>query len=78
MREAKTVAITSDAWTSKAVQSYQTYTGHFINREWQLLTFVLCTARFGGNHTGKRIAEQISGAVEESKAQDKVVCFVQD
>ena len=40
-REAKTVAITSDAWTSKAEQSYQTYTGHFINREWQLLTFVL-------------------------------------
>ena len=77
-REAKTVAITSDAWTSKAVQSYQTYTGHFINREWQLLTFVLSTARFGGSHTGKRIAEQISGAVEESKAQDKVVCVVQD
>ena len=39
---------------------------------------MLGTARFGGSHTGKRITEQISGAVKESKAQDKVFCVVQD
>ena len=63
---------------AKAVESYQTCTAHFIDRQWHLVTFVLATLQFPGSHTGICIAEKICATVKDVNAQDKVVCIVQD
>ena len=66
-READAVAGTSDAWTSKAIQSYQTHTAHFIDPQWQVVSIVLATSVFSGSPTGEGIAKQICGAVKAVK-----------
>ena len=77
LAKAKFLAVATDAWTSKAVESYQTYTTHFIDGQWQMVTFVLATSHFQGI-TGRRIAEEVHAAVKDVKCKDKVVSVVQD
>ena len=66
--QAPAIALTMDAWTSKAVQSFQTFTCHFVNDEWKLKTFVLETLPFGGSHTARRIADKACEAVARVRA----------
>ena len=42
-KEARFVAITTDAWTSKAIKSSTTYTTHFIDDNWSLQSYVVAT-----------------------------------
>ncbi len=41
VQRAERVAITTGGWTSRATQSYITITAHTINRQWEIVTFVL-------------------------------------
>ncbi|XP_073332449.1 E3 SUMO-protein ligase ZBED1-like [Pagrus major] len=65
LREADTVSITTDGWTSRATQSYITITAHVINAEWELAGFVLQTRPLLESHTGANIAEVLKEAVAE-------------
>ncbi|XP_065193216.1 E3 SUMO-protein ligase ZBED1-like [Sycon ciliatum] len=56
--------LTTDAWTSKATQSYNTVTVHFVTETWELESAVVETALFPGSHTGVRIAEKVSDATK--------------
>ena len=78
LQETRGLALTTDAWTSKAVLSFQTFSGHFISRDWKLVTFILETSHFGGSHTGRQIADKVCDAVQKVRVSDKVVCVVQD
>ena len=42
-KEARFVAITTDAWTSKAVKLFTTYVAHFIDDNWSLQSYVVAT-----------------------------------
>ena len=56
LKDAKAVSVTTDGWTSKAVQSFVTYTIYFANPVlWKLESFVLATSRFEGSHTSSRM-----------------------
>ena len=47
LRDAKAVSVTTDVWTSKAVQSFVTNTIHFVHPVlWKLKSFVLATSPF--------------------------------
>ena len=61
------VAFTSDLWTSVAVQGYITVTGHFITKDWNLVSKVLATRVTELRHTGSNIALEISQIKEEFK-----------
>ena len=39
-KEARFVAITTDAWTSRAVKSFATYSLHFIDNDWSLQSYI--------------------------------------
>ena len=52
LRAAPAVALTTDAWTSRATQSYATYTAHFISETWKLESYVLRTSLFPGSPHG--------------------------
>lgn len=52
-------SITTDAWTSKNMDSFITTTAHFITEEFSLESVVLDTQRVTGSHTADRLAQQI-------------------
>ena len=51
------LSLTSDIWTSRATEAYNTITCHLIDSEWNMKVYVLGTTAFPGHHTGVWIAE---------------------
>ncbi|KAJ4938907.1 hypothetical protein JOQ06_028373 [Pogonophryne albipinna] len=78
MIQARRVAITCDAWTSVATESYLTVTAHYISEDWQFLSHVLQTRAVYESHTGAHVAELLSRVVEEWQLSDKDVMLVTD
>ncbi|XP_056091129.1 zinc finger BED domain-containing protein 4-like [Rhinichthys klamathensis goyatoka] len=59
------VAITCDAWTSRATVSYVTVTAHHVNSEWKLISYVLQTRAMDDSHTGANMCEFLKAAADE-------------
>ena len=80
LSRASHVSLTTDGWMSKALQSYATYTVHFINDElWKLQSCVLETSLFPGSHTAHAIAVACTNAVKNTgMPTGKVVALVHD
>ena len=51
------VSLTTDAWTSRATQSYITTTASFIDSQWELVEYVLDTQHVPGSHDAEKLAE---------------------
>lgn len=75
LNSAETVALTCDAWTSRATESYVTVTAHHITDQWNLQSHVLQTRAMHDSHTGEHIAALLTDAVAEwgLNAKDLVV-----
>ena len=43
LKSASAIALTTDGWTSRATQSYETVTAHFINQQWKIQNYILQT-----------------------------------
>ena len=65
LKNAKTVAVTTDGWTPRATESYVTITAHYISPEWQLKSCVLQTRLLHASHTGVNIAAVLVGSLIE-------------
>ena len=78
LANAERVAITSDAWTSCATESYVTITAHQITPDWTLNVHVLQTRAFKGSHTGKNIGALLKQACIDWKLFDKEPALVTD
>ncbi|KAF3835605.1 hypothetical protein F7725_028163, partial [Dissostichus mawsoni] len=72
MIQAKRVAITCDAWTCVATESYLTVTAHYFSEDWQFLSHVLQTRAVYESQ------QLLSRVVEEWKLSDKDVVLVTD
>ncbi len=57
LKEAESIAITTDGWTSRCTQGYITITADIINSDWEMVNFVLQTRPLFESHTGANIAE---------------------
>lgn len=77
-KKARFVAVTTDAWTSKAVKSFATYTVHFIDNDWSLQSYVLATRMFDGRHTADNVKEHFCTVVKEFVQLEKITCVVHD
>ena len=64
LRGSKSVAWTTDAWTSRATESYVTITAHYI-KNFQLCSSVLQTRKMDEAHTGSNIALHLTQAAME-------------
>ncbi|XP_060780368.1 E3 SUMO-protein ligase ZBED1-like [Neoarius graeffei] len=78
MQQASRVAITSDAWTSVATESYVTITAHYIGEDWQMMSHVLQTRTVHESHTGVNMATLLLNVVEEWQLTEKGVVLVTD
>lgn len=60
LKKACRVALTCDAWTSVATQSYVTVTAHLIREgrnDWELVSYVLQKRVMTDSHTGANVAK---------------------
>ncbi|KAL7880871.1 hypothetical protein SRHO_G00031250 [Serrasalmus rhombeus] len=65
LKDAASIAITTDGWTSRGTQSYITITAHTINSDWKMESVVLQTRPLFESHTGANIAEVLQTAVTD-------------
>ena len=54
-REANSIALTTDIWTSSATEAYITVSAHYISAEWGMILCVLETPDMPERHTGQNI-----------------------
>ena len=78
LANAERVAITTDAWTSCATESYVTLTAHHISPDWKLNAHVLQTSAFKGSHTGRNIGALLKQACTDWNLLDKEPALVMD
>ncbi|KAJ4919271.1 hypothetical protein JOQ06_022231 [Pogonophryne albipinna] len=76
--KAERVALTCDGWTSRTTEAYVTITAHFINEEWDLVTYVLQTRDMPESHTGHNLAEHLRKALAEWEITEKDPVIVTD
>jgi len=72
------VSITSDGWTSRSTQSYETVTCHYINKDWELQNKVLQTRIMTESHTGEHIAAMLENCLKEWHINGKTGVLVTD
>ena len=60
LKEIEYFSATTDFWTSQANHPYLSYTIHFVDKEWNLVTFCLETVPLFEDHCGENIVEAIS------------------
>lgn len=65
LKDAETIALTTDGWTSRCTQCYITITAHTIYSNWEMVHFVLQTRPHFESHTGVNIAEVLQAAVTD-------------
>ena len=72
------ISLTTDIWTSRSTQAFETTTAHFLSSDWELKR-VLETRLFSGSHTGVRIAEKIKASLKQyGIAAETVTAVVHD
>lgn len=60
IKDLEFVSLTTDLWTSLANDSYLSVTAHFINKEWQLNTYLLDTTLMPDKHTAENITAKMN------------------
>ncbi|XP_060780360.1 E3 SUMO-protein ligase ZBED1-like [Neoarius graeffei] len=78
LREADKIALTTDAWTSRATTTYVTFTAHFIHKDWTMTSYVLQTKAMHEAHTGVNMAALLQKVVTEWGMTGKVDAVVTD
>lgn len=78
LNNATTVSITTDAWTSTAVESYVTVTVHFINDSWELKSYVLETFEHPENHTAENLRNSLERCIQKWNLEGKIKATVHD
>ena len=72
------VALTTDHWTSHALDSYLGVTAHFVNQDWELVARVLTTKEVRERHTAVNVADDLRTVIEEWNLAPKVAGITTD
>ena len=77
LKQVDAVALTTDGWTSRATEPYNTITAHYV-KDCKLTTKVLQTEKMMGSHTGENLATELDIALEKWGRSDKVTATTVD
>ena len=53
------LSVTADKWTSRACDSYLSFTGHFIDEKWKLQSVSLACSPWPGSHAANFFVEKV-------------------
>ncbi|KAL4096990.1 hypothetical protein QTP88_021842 [Uroleucon formosanum] len=77
-KEAQSVCMTTDCWTSRNNESFMAITIHFIDSNFSLRSVLLGCFEFNDHHTGVNLSEKIKQTLDEWNLKKKVVLAVLD
>ena len=77
-KEAVSIALTTDIWTSRAVEAYISVIAHYLDPSWKMQSYVLKTSVFPERHTGIEIAGKLKDISNHFKITSKVSVMVHD
>ena len=66
-KDASSIALTTDIWTSTSVEAFMALSAHYITRDWKSVCCVLETKFFPGSHTGIAISDRILETVAKCR-----------
>lgn len=72
------LTITTDTWTSTAVENYLAITVHYLNDEWKLISILLDCCHFPDQHTAENLRNQLLNTLQEWNISEKVHTAVTD
>ncbi|KAK7882934.1 hypothetical protein WMY93_029108 [Mugilogobius chulae] len=78
LKNAESVCLTTDMWSSINMDGYIGVTGHFVTPESKLATVILGVSQFQQSHTAQNIAESQKLLMEDWGIKEKVQCMVTD
>ncbi len=77
-KDAVSIALTTDIWTSSTTEAYITVSAHYTSPCWELCSCVLGTPAFPEQHTGRAIADKLIEIVRGYSLSEKVSVVVHD
>lgn len=78
MDKAESVCLTTDCWTSRTSTSFMAVTCHFVNEDFELVSFLLDCILLEDRHTGDYLAKKLMQCAIEWNIDDKVAACVTD
>lgn len=75
MLDGEFVAITTDGWTSRKIDSYVSLTVVYIDSGWELHTLSLDCSKHTGTSTGEDLAKEIVAMIECHDLTSRVVAW---
>ncbi|XP_072392289.1 zinc finger BED domain-containing protein 4-like [Diabrotica undecimpunctata] len=78
IRNAKTVCLTTDNWSSVNTESYMAVTAHFLDENFQLKSILLECSTMPGHHTSINLSQNILKICNEWNIIDKILLVVSD
>lgn len=76
--QAAYVCLTTDCWTSRTTTSFLSVTCHFVDENFEMVSYLLDCFEFSDRHTAKNLAGQLRRIAEEWGVFEKVVACVTD
>ena len=76
-KEATSISLTTDIWSSAATEAYITVSAHYISPEWHLLSCVLETPGMPERHTGQNIADRLVEIADRWAITKKISIVIQ-
>ena len=71
LKNVDTLAVTTDLWSDKKLNSYMCLTGHFINSDTKLASKILSFTVFPERHTGDQISYTIKKELKRLQVYEK-------
>ena len=73
LKDAQYFAITTDAWTSKAMEKYIAVTVHFVNSNWELISECVAVIPLTVSHTWEALTRAIATRINALAPDDSVL-----
>ncbi|KAL4126035.1 hypothetical protein QTP88_010267 [Uroleucon formosanum] len=72
------IALTTDCWTSKAMESYICVTAHGITKNWKIVNYIITTELMDERHTSINLKDKLVDIMKEWEIDTKTICIVHD
>ena len=67
------VSITTDVWTDSTGSSYASFTVHFVDSKWTLVSYLLACSKLKGKHTGSELSRFLVSTAKSYKILKKIL-----
>jgi hypothetical protein len=78
IKDAMSVTITTDCWTSRNVEGFIAVTSHFITTTFETKSVILETNSYNANYTSANLAAELNRIITEWNLENKIRLAVSD